>query len=112
MRPAFIPAAVLENRIKKKQGMDVEDEQGNILCKSPEDKWLIISKDDIRHFCDGVPDCKSGSDELCPYVTINVERNIVNITREQWKAGGAIMENYFFCALRGYWKNFSTLCCC
>ena len=27
MRPAFIPAAVLENRIKKKQAMDVEEDE-------------------------------------------------------------------------------------
>ena len=42
--------------------MDVEDEQGNIVCISPVGNWLIISRDDER-FCDGVPDCTNGEDE-------------------------------------------------
>ena len=55
-------------------------------------KWLIISRDDTR-FCDGVPDCISELDELCPFVTVRLNSKSVQITRKQWEAGGAITEH-------------------
>ena len=30
----------------------IEDGQGNIICKSPEDNWMSINR-----FCDGIPYC-------------------------------------------------------
>ena len=36
-------------------------------------------------YCNGVADCATGSDELCPYVTIRDDKyKRFNITREQW----------------------------
>ena len=73
-------------------GLDSEDEQGNIVCKSPEDKWVMISRYDPR-FCNGVPECKSETDELCSHVTFRVESKRVKITREQWEAGTGRIDN-------------------
>ena len=68
------PGKICENskmykitREEEEAGLDIEDEQGTIVCRSPEGKWLIITGDDPR-FCDGVPHCKSELDEPCPYV--------------------------------------------
>ena len=72
-------------------GEDVRDDQGNIVCKNPEDKWLIIGRDSFR-FCDSIPDCKSRADEFCTFVTIRINAKSVNITREEWNDGGAFVE--------------------
>ena len=68
-------------------GSDSRDDQGNIVCKSHENMWVIISENDPR-FCDGLPDCKSESDELCPYVIFNIAAKKVNLTRDRWSTGG------------------------
>ena len=70
-------------REQEEAGVDIKDDQGNIVCKSPGDNWAIISRDDPR-FCDGVPDCNSESDELCPYITFRVESKIAKIPRNNW----------------------------
>ena len=60
---------------------DGKDDHGNIVCKSLDDNWEIITPSDFR-FCDGFPDCKSDSDELCPYVTIRDNLKSARITRK------------------------------
>ena len=67
-------------------GSDSIGDQGNIVCKNDEDKWLIFGENDPR-FCDGLPDCRSRSDELCPYVTVSDRSKSANISRELWEAG-------------------------
>ena len=69
-----------------KAGLDIVDAHGNIVCKNSIDRWEVITTQDKR-FCDGVPDCKSGSDELCSYVTIRTESKSANISRKFWDVG-------------------------
>ena len=74
----------------------------SILCNSKSEEILFISKSSQDpHFCDGIPHCASGADEVCPYVTVRHNSKSVNITREDWKTlkGGAdiFSEQYIIC---------------
>ena len=73
---------ITDKEFEKQLERGIEDGQGNIICKSPEDNWLLINR-----VCGGIPYCKSGFD-ACDYVTVKHNSRRVNITRDDWVAGG------------------------
>ena len=81
------------SREKWEAETDFEDDQGNIVCKSPTDDWVIINGDDPR-FCDGEADCRLGSDENSVHGTICDNKNIFHITKEQEGAGIDIIDDH------------------
>ena len=76
----------------EEEGEEIDTEE-YIICNSTwKEEWQrrFISKcPDGQLYCDGVHHCASGSDELCPYVTVQYKSRRLNITREQWYAEGA-----------------------
>ena len=81
----------MEKRIERWEDIVTEE---YIICRNIQyDLQFILRNSNEAAYCNGVPDCKSGSDELCPYVTIRANSTIFNITREQEEAGDAITEN-------------------
>ena len=60
-------------------GEDIITEE-HIICK----RKIILRNYNDPLYCNGMADCLSGSDELCPYVTVWDGSRRANIPRKQW----------------------------
>ena len=75
----------------QKRGEDVITDE-YIICdahRNSSDRLIILKKSEDPAYCNADPQCKSGSDQRCPFLTVRHNSKTFNITRKELEAGHA-----------------------